>query len=191
MAAPALSEAGSRNPKPRAFGSPVAPGAVKFHPRPGWFSSAEAASLPRTVARGAERPGSLRAPFVPCASSCLGAAWEATAVLGPQPLGPLFPVARVDLVVSSEIRWRGTEAETPRHQKGLSPGFFPLQQPCVGSSGARRGDSTRAGDEFGASPGMRSQLGQPWRAGLHVQCAPLHRWDWLCVVFIIIIICKK
>lgn len=103
VAAPALSEARRGNLEFGSFGSPVAAGTVKFHPHPGWLGSAgaEAASLPRTVARRAERLGSFRVLFVPRASSCLGAAWEATAVLGPQPLGPLFAVAGVDLVVPS------------------------------------------------------------------------------------------
>lgn len=46
---------------------------------------------------------------------------------GAQPLGPLFPVAAVDLVVSSGTWWQKTEAEIPRHQKGLGLVFSPLQ----------------------------------------------------------------
>lgn len=105
VAAPTLSEARSQNPESGSFRSPVAPEAVKFHPRPGWLASAEAASLPRTVARRTEKLGSLRALFVPCASSCLGAAREATAVLGPQPLGLLFTLAGVNLLVPSGPWW--------------------------------------------------------------------------------------
>lgn len=72
-----------------------------------------------------------RGAFVPAASSCLGAAWEATAVPGPQPLGPLFAVARVDLVVPSGTWWRGTGPKRPDTKRGWVPGFFPLQQPRV------------------------------------------------------------
>lgn len=126
VAAPALSEPGSRNPEPRACGSPVAPGLQSpAGAQIDWARLRLLASLPRTVARGAERLGSLGAPFVPQASSWLGAAWEATSVLGPRALGPLFAVAGVDLVVPFGTWWRGTEVKTPRHQKRLGPGVLP------------------------------------------------------------------
>ena len=87
--------------------------------------------------------------------------------------------------------WRcppGLGGEEPRRKRpaskrGSARGFFPLPRPGAPSSEACRGADTRAGDGFGARPEIWSRLGQPWRAGLRVQCAPLHRWDWLCVVW--------
>lgn len=80
-------------------------------------------------------------------------------MLGPQPLGPLFAVARADLVVPSGTWWRGTGAKMPRHQKRVGPGV--LSSPATPSPRARgvQRRYTRLRDGFGARAGIRSGLG--------------------------------
>lgn len=128
-----------------------------------------------------------RGAFVPGAPSCLGAAWEATAVLGPQPLGPLFAVARVDLVVSSGIWWRGTGAKMPRHQKRAGAGFFPLQQPRVPCQRRAEALHKSQGRIWGARWDPE-RAWQPWRAGC-VCSAPCSTAGTGCVVVVVVLWC--
>lgn len=121
-----------------------------------------------------------------------GGVLEAATRLEPQPLDPLFPVAREDLVMPFRTYWRGSEAETSRQETGLGPAIPRPQLPCVPSSGSAEALTQEPRANLGRIPEPRAGLGSLVQrdCACTVGPAPLLVLA-VYVVFVLFFVCKK